>query len=327
MPASTTGATAAAAAGSAHGAGVLQALGRARSFLFVPADRPERHAKALAAGADAVIIDLEDAVAPAAKAGAALALRTHWAAMAATPGRPLLLLRCNAPGTPWHVDDLALAALLRPDGLVLPKAESPAQLAQVAQVLAYAPAPAGGPAAAVPGHEAACDVGPVAVLPLIESAAGLAAVRAIATCGLAQRLLLGHLDLQADLGLQCGDDERELDSVRLELVLASRLGGLPAPVDGVTVATGDALRLAADTQRAQRFGFSGKLCIHPQQVAGVHAALRPSAQRLDWARRVLDAVQAAAHGSAGQGAVQLDGKMVDAPVILLARQLLAAARD
>jgi citrate lyase subunit beta/citryl-CoA lyase len=283
---------------------MIQAIAQARSLLFVPGDRPERHAKALAAGADAVIIDLEDAVSPAAKAGAAEGLRAAWPALAATPGRPALLLRCNAAGTPWYEADLALAAAIRPDGLLLPKAESATQLADAARRL-----------------QGADDRQAVALLPLVESALGLAHVRALATSGLALRLVFGHLDFQADLGMQCADDEPELDAVRFDIVLASRLAGLPAPVDGVTVATGDAQRLAADVQRAQRLGYSGKLCIHPNQVAGVHQAFAPSPQRLAWAQRVMDALAAAAGG-----VVQVDGKMVDAPVIKLAQQVLAAAR-
>lgn len=277
------------------------ALAAARSFLFVPGDRPERIPKALAAGADAVIADLEDAVAPAAKPAAAEALRAAWPALRqqqqALPQPPALLLRCNAAGTPWFEADRALAAALQPDGLVLPKAEAATPLRALAAAL--------GPA--------------VALLPLIESAAGLAAVRDIAASGVARRLLLGHLDLQADLGLACGDDERELDPVRLELVLASRLAGLPPPVDGVTVATDDAERLAADLQRALRFGFGGKLCIHPRQVAGVHAGFAPTPERLAWAERVRAA-------AAAGGVVQLDGRMVDAPVIKLAERVVAAAR-
>jgi len=309
----------------------IQALAEARTLLFVPGDRPERHAKALGAGADGVIIDLEDAVAPAAKAAAAEALRATWPALAATPGRPPLVLRCNAAGTPWFEADLALAAALRPDALLLPKAESPEQLAACAARLALDPAAGaeGSPCAGAPRTAGATEGGGVggpdqpaiALLPLIETAAGLAAVRPIAASGQVLRLILGHLDLQADLGLACSDDERELDAVRFELVLASRLAGLPAPLDGVTVATDDAARLAADTERARRFGFTGKLCIHPRQVAGVHAGFAPGAERLAWARRVLDAVAAMPNG-----AEAVDGKMVDAPVIKLAQQVLAAAR-
>lgn len=298
----------------------VQALAEARTLLFVPGDRPERHAKALAAGADGVIIDLEDAVAPAVKAAAAQALRGTWAPLAATPGRPPLVLRCNAIGTPWFEADLALAAEIRPDALLLPKAESPDQLAACAARLTAAPAHA---SAGVhgPGHRHTDADAPVALLPLVETAAGLAAIRAIAASGHALRLILGHLDLQADLGMQCSDDEHELDAVRFEVVLASRLAGLPAPMDGVTVATDDEVRLAADTARARRFGFTGKICIHPRQVAGVHAGFAPSPARLAWAQRVMAAIAATP-----SGAVAVDGKMVDAPVVKLAQQVLAAAR-
>jgi citrate lyase subunit beta/citryl-CoA lyase len=147
----------------------------------------------------------------------------------------------------------------------------------------------------------------------------VANARDIAACPAVGRLALGHIDLMADLGVQCGPDERELDSVRFELVLASRLAGRPPPVDGVTAAIDDEALLAADTQRAHRFGFGGKLCIHPRQVAPVHAALAPTAQQLAWARRVVEAAAAA-----GGGAVRVDGEMVDRPVVLLAQRMLAA---
>jgi citrate lyase subunit beta/citryl-CoA lyase len=105
-------------------------------------------------------------------------------------------------------------------------------------------------------------------------------------------------------------------------MMATRLHGLAAAVDGVTVALDDDERLAKDTRRALRFGFGGKLCIHPRQIAAVHGASAPSAVELDWAQRVI-AASAAAQGAA----IRLDARMVDAPVVLLARQTLARARE
>ena len=134
------------------------------------------------------------------------------------------------------------------------------------------------------------------------------------------RLAFGHLDFQLDLGMRCSPDEAELNGVRFALVAASRRARLPAPIDGVTTDTDNASRLAADTARARAFGFGGKLCIHPAQVAGVNQGLSPSATELDWARRVLS--HAAAHG--GQ-AFSLDGRMVDLPVIRSAEAVLAGA--
>ena len=191
-------------------------LALARSFLFVPANRPERYAKALACGADAVIVDLEDAVAPADKLLARQALLQTAASLdAAQRGR--LLVRINAAGTPWHADDLAaLRALcaLGVAGVMLSKAESPAVLAGVAA--------SAGPACAL--------------VPLIESVAGLDALDALAACPQVLRLAFGHLDFQADAGLACGLDEAELVPVRLALVLASRRAGLAAPVAGAPCA-------------------------------------------------------------------------------------------
>ncbi len=268
-------------------------LAQARSFLFVPGHRPERFAKALASGADAVIIDLEDAVPLDAKDAARAILAQAWTDFDADQ-RARLLVRVNPAGTPWHEADLAVLGDLPGLGAVmLPKAENAPQVEHAAQA------------------------GSVAVLPLIESAEGVGQMDGIARAQGVLRLGLGHIDLQADLGLTCGSDEAELGPVRMAMVVASRRAGLPSPVDGVTTATQDADVLAADAQRSRRFGFGAKLCIHPAQVAGVHQALAPTDAECDWARRVL-----AAELAAGGGAFSVDGKMVDPPVLLLARSLL-----
>jgi citrate lyase subunit beta / citryl-CoA lyase len=273
------------------------ALVSARSFLFVPANRPERYAKALASGAGAVIIDLEDAIAPDDKPAACLQLEAAFADVPAAD-RARLLVRINASGTAWHNADLVLAGKLAHLGLagvVLPKAESADQLGHLAALV---------------GH--AC-----ALLPMIESAAGLEAVNQIAHSPQVARLLFGNLDFQADLGMACGPDEAELQPVRMALVLASRRAGLAPPVDGVTAATGDLGQVQKDAERSRRSGFSARLCIHPAQVAVVNAALAPTVAELDWARRV---VQASADTKSG--VFTLDGRMVDAPVLLLARRML-----
>ena len=268
-------------------------LSLARSFLFVPGNRPERFAKALASGADAVIIDLEDAVPLDAKATARDALLAAWSGLDASE-RARLLVRVNPAGTPWHAADLAVVASLTGLGaLMLPKAENPQQVEQ------------------------AFRTNSKLVLPLIESAEGVGQMDAIARAAGTLRLGLGHIDLQADLGMRCGSDEAELAPIQLAMVVASRRANLPAPVDGVTTATTDAQVLSQDAQRSRRFGFGAKLCIHPAQVAGVHQALAPTDAECDWARRVL-----AAEVAAGGGAFSVDGKMVDPPVLLLARQIL-----
>ena len=276
-------------------------IASARSFLFVPANRPERFAKALASGADAIIIDLEDAVSPADKPTARGQLATGFTLLSSAD-RARTVVRMNAQGTPFHEDDLTLLQSLARQGLacvMVPKAETVAGLQRVADVLG-----------------ATC-----ALLPLIESVAGLDAANALATGPQVVRLAFGNLDFQADLGLSCGPDESELVSVRLALVLASRRAALPAPVDGVTPGTQYMAQLQADATRARRGGFGGKLCIHPAQVVGVNAAFTPSPLELDWAQRVL-----AAFAVAGGGVFSLDGRMVDAPVVRLAQRTLAQSR-
>jgi len=280
----------------AHGALAAHPLALARSLLFVPADRPERYAKALASGAHGVLIDLEDAVAPTQREAARTALQRAWQGIAPVE-RGRVAVRINGTGTPWHDADVALVRGLAAHGLagiVVPKAERAPPLAALA--------------GACPG---------VALLPLIESAEGAARLDEIAAAPQVLRLAFGHIDLQADMGMACGVDEAELAPLRWAIALASRRGGLASPVDGVTTATGDAALLAADTARARRFGFGAKLCIHPAQIAGVHAAYAPSGEQRAWAQRVLAAAQAA------QGGVcVVEGRMVDAPVIALARQTL-----
>ncbi|MFZ2389509.1 MAG: aldolase/citrate lyase family protein, partial [Polaromonas sp.] len=201
-------------------AAIDKALASARSFLFVPANRPERYAKALASGADAVIVDLEDAIAPADKL---LARQTLLQAFAGLDGaqRHRVLVRINAAGSPWFDADLAALGGLVSQGIgavMVPKAESAAKLAEIAAAL--------GPTCAL--------------LPLIESVAGLDAVNALAACPQVLRLAFGHLDFQADAGLACDPDESELLPVRLALVLASRRAALAAPVDGISPGTQDA---------------------------------------------------------------------------------------
>ncbi len=281
-----------------NSSGAATAIETARSFLFVPANRPERFAKALGSGADAVIIDLEDAVAPEAKAPARTQLAEAFRRMT-TGERARVVVRMNAASSTWFADDLAHLSTLTPMGLtavMVPKAENTTVLAQVAQSLG-------------PG---------CALLPQLETLAGLDAVNELARAPQVVRLVFGNIDFQADLGLSCDAQEAELQPVRLALVMASRRAGLVAPVDGVTLATQDEAQLQLDVARSRRGGFSAKLCIHPAQVTGINAAFTPSASELIWAQRVVEGFEA----SAG-GVFRLDARMIDAPVVLLARRTLA----
>ncbi|HXE50198.1 MAG TPA: CoA ester lyase [Ramlibacter sp.] len=272
-----------------------ESLGLARSFLFVPANRPDRYAKALACGADAVIVDLEDAVGPADKAAARNDLAAAWPTLPAAQ-RTRILVRVNAAGTASHADDLALMRAIAPAAVMVPKAESAASLEPVA---------------------AACGAA-CALMPMIESVAGLDAADALGRGAQVIRLVFGNLDFQADVGMAAGPDEIELAAVRMALVLSSRRAGLAAPVDGVTATTQDSAQLERDANRGRRSGFGGKLCIHPSQVAAVNAIFSPSAAEIEWARRVL-----AAWADSGGGVTTVDGRMVDAPVLRLAQRALA----
>jgi citrate lyase subunit beta/citryl-CoA lyase len=265
-----------------------------RSYLFVPGNRPERFDKALAAGADAVILDLEDAV-PAAEKDSARAAVSQWLHGRDPLPSPQILVRINASGTPQHSADVA-ACRHGVHGVVLPKSEREDELARLTRAL--------------PG---------VALLPLIETARGFAAAPDLAHAPNVQRLVFGSIDFQLDLGIE-GEGE-ELLYFRSQLVLHSRLAGLAPPVDGVCTTLDDAARVHAEALRARRLGLGAKLCIHPRQIAPVHEAFAPTPAQLDWARRVLSTAE-----GAGGAAVALDGAMVDRPVILRAQALLAQAR-
>jgi len=260
----------------------------ARSYLFVPGTRPERFEKAIASGAHAVVVDLEDAVAPADKDRA----RTIVAG-ALDAARPLWV-RINGAGTPWFDADLALCAHPGIAGVMLPKAEDADAVATVQ----------------------AAARGGASVLPLIESATGLWNARVIAEAPGVLRLAFGSIDFQVDLGI--ADDE--LLAYRATIVLASRVAGRIAPVDGVTTSIDDVAQVRRDAERARALGFGGKLCIHPAQVAVVNAAFRPTEAEVAWAERVV-AADAAAQGAA----VAVDGRMVDRPVLLQARAILSEA--
>jgi citrate lyase subunit beta/citryl-CoA lyase len=260
-----------------------------RSYLFVPGNRPERYAKALAAGAGAVIIDLEDAVAPADKDSARQSLRA-WLA----PAHPVLV-RINSSDSAWFADDLALAGLPGVAGIILPKAEQAADIARLMQQ------------------------GAPAVLPLIESALGFHNALELARQPGVLRLLFGSIDFSVDLGITEGVEE--LQYFRSQLVLVSRLAGIQPPVDGVTTTLDDVPRITEDSRRARRNGFGAKLCIHPRQVAHVNAAFAPSLEEAAWAERVLQAVD-----NTDGAAVAIDGKMVDRPVILQAQAIMDEVR-
>jgi len=274
----------------------LESLPSARTYLFVPGMRPERFDKALASGADRVVLDLEDAVSPDDKASARSAVAT-WMQGATTIDASRIVVRINDAASRWFAEDLAALAETRAAAVLLPKAESAAQVAETRN--------------AVPD---------ASILALIESARGVSEVDHIAAAGV-QRLVFGTLDFALDLDMDISTDASGLAYAASRIAIASRLAGLPTPVAGVTPQLDDKERLLSDLADARRFGFGAKLCIHPRQVQPIHTALRPSAHALDWARRVLDA------DAASPGVARLDGRMIDRPVVLHARRTVALARN
>ena len=269
------------------------AVAGAVTALFVPGNRPERFAKAAASGADVVIIDLEDAVAAGDKADA-----RREAVAALRGGGVRALVRPNASGTAEYDGDvLALLDLAsRPGhgllGVMLPKAEDPGQLAALA--------------ASLPRD--------VPLVALVESALGLVNAVELARVPGVARLAFGAIDFALDIDADGGD--RFLDHARSRLVVASRAAGIAAPLDSPATAIRDTGPVAESARLGRGFGFGGKLCIHPAQLAAVKEAYSPSAEQIDWARRVL-----AAEG----GAAQVDGQMVDRPVTDRARRILERA--
>jgi citrate lyase subunit beta / citryl-CoA lyase len=268
---------------------IASPLGSASSFLFVPADRPDRFEKALHSGADQVIVDLEDGVGEEAKAAAREGLgRTG-------PSRGALL-RINPAGTPHHGADLAAVdALPWVDGVVLPKVEDVDDVRKCRAVLPRR----------------------IAVIALVETARGIERVEPIARSGIS-RIMFGSADFLADI--DAAPHREVLAYPRARLVVASRSAGLPAPVDGPCLATDDVEAVEEEARDARRLGMGGKLCIHPSQVAPVHQVFHPSADERTWAEGVLRAA-----AEAGGGAFRFDGHMVDGPVVARARSILERA--
>ena len=261
------------------------------TYLFVPANRTERLGKALEAGADAVILDLEDAISPddkdAARGRVLEALASRPDALAR------VVIRINDESTPWFEADLELLRRSSVPVAMLPKAESAGQVNRVRNAM----------------------IRDGVVVPLIETARGVDDVGRIAAAAGVHRLAFGTLDYAVDVGMH--GDERGLIYPGSRIVIASRCAGILAPIAGVTTALDDEDRLRADVAFARSLGFNAKLCIHPRQVGVVRDAMLPTVAEIDWARRVLAAAEAARGG-----VVQVDGKMVDRPVLRAAKWIL-----
>lgn len=276
----------------------------ARSLLFVPGNQPRRLEKALASAADAVIIDLEDAVPAADK------VHARAAAVAALGRRDALFVRINGMHDPACLDDLE--AIVRPGlgGIVVPKAEAAGALAALDWVLTQLERRS--------GMEAGC----VELMPLVESAKGVEALPGIAGASpRIRRLSFGVADYSLDLGIEPEPGEQALAYIRSRLVHCSRAAGLRPPVDSVVVEVRDAARFRDSARRARALGLFGKLCIHPDQVPLANEAFAPDPAEVTRARAIADAWDAAV--ARGESAITVAGEFVDGPVAARARSILA----
>ena len=261
--------------------------------LFVPGDRPERFAKAAASGADVVIIDLEDAVTADNKAKALSSARESLA-----EGGVRALVRINPTETDTQESEIAALLSLTTSGdhgllgIMLPKADNPRILAKLRERLPQE----------------------LALVPLIESAAGLVQALELAKVPGTTRLAFGAIDYALDI--DASGEDRFLDHARSQLVLASRAAGIAAPLDSPCIDIQDTDRIADSARLAKKFGFGGKLCIHPRQLPAVAGAFVPTQAEVAWASSVVGAEGAA---------VQVEGQMIDRPVTERAKRILAQA--
>jgi len=279
-----------------------------RSFLFAPANHPRKVEKVFESGADAVILDLEDACAASEKAASRATAVTALSA----PRTCLGYVRINAADTEWCLRDLD--GVIGPwlDGIVAPKIERPEEIVLIDWLIAQFE------------RERGLPVGGIDLMPIIETGAGLHALDAIIAAGTRiKRVSFGAGDFTRDMRMKWSADEAELAYARGRLVLASRVGGLEAPIDTVHIDLADEESFAASVVTGVKFGFQGKLLIHPAQVALTNQSFMPSAKEIARAQKIVDAFNAAEN--AGSASIKVDGYFVDYPIVEKAQQVLALA--
>jgi citrate lyase subunit beta/citryl-CoA lyase len=270
----------------------------ARSYLYVPGNRPKMMAKAAARGADALILDLEDAVPASEKADAREQVVSFLRQRARE--RPEVWVRLNTGEL--LADDVAAITATGADGVSLPKVSSSYDLERLDELL--------GPAG-------------LAVAALIESAAGVLSAPAIARAPRVVRLAIGEADLRAELGVDPSEDERELAAIRTQIVLASAAAGIEPPIGPVSTDFTDLDAFRRSTEALRRLGFGARATIHPAQVGIVNEAFTPTAAAIAQARRLVDRYE-----SSGGGVLLDDeGRMVDEAVVRAARRTLSLAGE
>lgn len=288
-----------------------------RSFLFTPANVARRVEKALTLDADAVILDLEDSVAPSDKATS----RKQVVEALGKPRRALAYVRINAPSTPYCYGDLVETVQKGLDGVVVPKIESAAELHAIDWLVANLE------------RERGIPEGSLDLMPQVETAAGVQRVdrilqaRSLRTYKApwrVKRVCFGAADYGHDVGLSPTLDEPELADARARVVLSSKAAGMENPIDSPWFHFKETEAFARALERSRRGGFQGRCCVHPDQIAPVNAAYMPSATEIAAAEKIVAAFRDAE--KRGAAAIQVDGQMIDYPVAYRAQALLDAVR-
>ncbi|MEO0670896.1 MAG: CoA ester lyase [Pseudomonadota bacterium] len=281
-----------------------------RTFLFAPGDREDLTAKVSRAGADAAVLDLEDAVATANKSAAREKVATALGAAHDCP----IYVRINARDTDAAFADLMAVCRSGLAGIVLPKIESAADAIAVDWVIGNLE------------RDRGCPPGSIDLMPIVETAKGIAALRAFARHlpARVKRLSFGAGDYTVDCGMTWSRDEAELAHARAEVVVASRMAEREPPIDSVYARLDDEDGFRASVARIRDLGFQGKLCIHPKQIGPAHDVFRPENAELANARRIIAAFDEAE--AQGRASIQIDGQFVDYPIVAAARRTIARAR-
>lgn len=289
-----------------------------RSLLFAPGNVPRRVEKALTLDADVVIFDLEDSVAVSDKE----ATRKPVAEALTRPRKGRGYVRVNAPSTPFCYGDLVATLHKGVDGVLIPKVESAADLHAIDWLLAALE------------RERGIAEGSTDLIPQIETAAGVQRVdRILQARSLrpyrapwrVRRVAFGAADYAHELGLSVQVDEAELADARARIVLSSRAAGLEGPIDSPWFHFKDSFGFERALERSRRGGFQGRLCVHPDQIAPVNRAYLPSEEELARAERIVAAFKEAE--ARGAAAIQVDGQMIDYPVVYRAQAIIEAMRD
>lgn len=277
-----------------------------RSYLYVPGDQPDKLAKAAERGADAIIIDLEDGVAPEAK-DRARREASLWLTGRKTGERPAVWVRVN------HDDRMAddVMAVIAPglSGICLPKVDTPERVEALDEVLQAAE------------REIGMTRATLGVVPLIETPGGLLDAKAIAGAGRVRHLALGEADLCASLGVDPSPDHRELWSIRTQIVVVSAAAAIGPPTGPISTDFKDLDAFRASTEALRRMGFGARAAIHPTQVAVINEVFTPSDEQVAAARKLLDRYEE----QGGGVLLDDDGRMVDEAVVRAARRTLASA--